>query len=52
MFRDAQSFMDEKNVKACDLVNDDITAQYLSKLLNVLVLNIMSEPSELFNSSR
>lgn len=35
MFRDTlRVLMDEKNVKACDLVNDDITAQYLSKLLN------------------
>lgn len=38
MFRDTlRVLMDEKNVKACDLVNDDITAQYLSKLLKVLV---------------
>lgn len=35
MFRDTlRVLMDEKNVKACDLINDDITAQYLSKLLN------------------
>lgn len=35
MFADTlKVFMDEKNVKACDLVNDEITAQYLSKLLN------------------
>lgn len=35
MFRDTlRVLMNEKNVKACDLVNDDITAQYLSKLLN------------------
>ncbi|WP_368134190.1 helix-turn-helix domain-containing protein [Collinsella bouchesdurhonensis] len=35
MFADTlRALMDEKNVKACDLVNGDITAQYLSKLLN------------------
>ena len=35
MFRNTlRVLMNEKNVKACDLVNDDITAQYLSKLLN------------------
>ena len=35
MFADTlRALMDEKNAKACDLVNDDITAQYLSKLLN------------------
>lgn len=35
MFRDTlRVLMNEKNLKACDLVNDDITAQYLSKLLN------------------
>ena len=35
MFADTlKVLMNKKNVKACDLVNDDITAQYLSKLLN------------------
>lgn len=35
MFADTlRALMDEKNAKACDLVNGDITAQYLSKLLN------------------
>ena len=35
MFSDTlKALMDEGGIKACDLVNDDITAQYLSKLLN------------------
>lgn len=35
MFADTlKALMNEKNVKACDLVSECITAQYLSKLLN------------------